>query len=352
MLCSICNIISFSRYKEPARLSSLGKLQYSGIVGNETLINKQFTRVFLLPVFLILSLVIPGFVDAQVRSVDESAKSTDCAAKDEEGKSHYEYAAKFICGVQRNTRSMRLARGFYATIVNIHNPNAGVASLRDKIALAFPPANTDPGQILTIGEQRLKYDEAASIDCDYIKRNIFSGQFPAGYIDGYLVIQSDKSLDVDAVHTTANLNAEGTAEDHSSILVTRIPERLIKSSTPPQEKPDLIVRDIDPSSIRVSCPTGQGSCVTRVNVTVANVGSGTATGFTTRIMLDPQQSVVVNDDTPGGLNPGATKTIDVETPPGGNCFDPDCTVCAIVDSLNEVDETDETNNSLCRRRPG
>jgi len=331
--------------EELTRLPGLMKIRYDGFAASNTPATKHLTNILLLPLLLMLCLVMPGLVDAQVRS-------DDCTTKVEEGKGYYEYAAKFICGVQHKTTSMRLARGFYATIVNIHNPNADVARLRDKIALAFPPANIGPGQILPIGEQSLKYDEAMSIDCDYVKRNIFSGQFPGDYIDGYLVIQSNKSLDVDAVHTTANLNAEGTAEDHSSILVTRVPERLIKATTPPQQKSDLIVQDIDPSSIRVNCPSGQGSCVTRVNVTIANVGSSAVTGFTTRIALDPQQSVVVDDDTPGGLNPGATKTIDVETPPGDNCFDPDCTVCAVVDINNEVDETNENNNKLCRTRPG
>ena len=283
-----------------------------------------------------------------------TALTADCIAEVEASKVRYEYAAKFICGVQGKTQSMRLARGFYATTVNIHNPNAGAAKLFEKIALAYPPANSRPGRIIPIGKQLLKYDEAAAIDCDYVKRHVFSGKLPASYIDGYLVIQSDQSLDVDTVHTTANLNAEDTAEDHSSILVNRVSERVIHSSTPPApaKKPDLTVRDIDLSSLRVSCPTGTGSCVTRVKVTVQNAGTSDVTGFMTQTILDPLQSVTVNEATPIGLAAGGTKTFEVITPPGGNCFDPDCTICATVDSGNDIDEINESNNRLCRFKPG
>ncbi|MFQ5932754.1 MAG: hypothetical protein ACE5MM_10125 [Nitrospiraceae bacterium] len=34
--------------------------------------------------------------------------------------------------------------------------------------------------------------------------------------------------------------------------------------------------------------------------------------------------------------------------PGGNCFDPDCTVQVTVDVNDDVEESDETNNSAAR----
>src|SRR4051794_13354742 len=35
----------------------------------------------------------------------------------------YQYAAKIVCGLQKDPQAMILTRGFYATTVNIHNPN-------------------------------------------------------------------------------------------------------------------------------------------------------------------------------------------------------------------------------------
>jgi len=283
---------------------------------------------------------------------DNTALTADCIAEVEEAKVRYEYAAKFICGIQEKTTSLRLARGLYATTVNIHNPNAGEARLFEKLALAYPPASAKPGRIMPLGKQRLKYDEAAAIDCDYVKKKVFKGKFPADTIEGYLVIQSDKSLDVDTVHTTATLNAEGTAEDHSSVLINRIPERIIQSSTPPQKKSDLVVKDIDLSTLKSECPTGPGSCVTRVNVTVQNIGDSDVTGFTTRVTFDPRQSVTVDQLIPEGLDAGESKTFESVTPADRSCFDPDCTICTTVDSKNSIDEIDEGNNLLCRVRLG
>jgi len=45
-----------------------------------------------------------------------------------------------------------------------------------------------------------------------------------------------------------------------------------------------------------------------------------------------------------GLNSGQSTSVTVVTPPGGNCFDPDCTVTVEVDSSNWVNECKEDNN--------
>src|SRR5215207_424961 len=51
----------------------------------------------------------------------------------------FEYAAKLLCGLQRSPDDMRLARGFYATAINIHNPNRSDMTVTKKLALTFPP---------------------------------------------------------------------------------------------------------------------------------------------------------------------------------------------------------------------
>ena len=91
--------------------------------------------------------------------------------------------------------------------------------------------------------------------------------------------------------------------------------------------------------------------MTTVEVTVANVGAADAGAFNTRVTLDPGQTVMVDQALPG-LTAGASQSFTIMTPPGGNCFDPDCTICATADDKAQVDESDETNNQLCETTPG
>jgi hypothetical protein len=51
----------------------------------------------------------------------------------------FEYAAKFVCGLQKDPEDLRLTMGLYGTEVNIHNPNEEVVRLTKKLALTFPP---------------------------------------------------------------------------------------------------------------------------------------------------------------------------------------------------------------------
>jgi hypothetical protein len=110
---------------------------------------------------------------------------------------------------------------------------------------------------------------------------------------------------------------------------------------------DLIVQSID--RIDVSCVSG--SCTTTVVFTIANVGKASAGAFKVLISADPgleQQKVVgVN-----GLEAGATMTLQESLPSGGNCYDPNCTVCVTVNSGGYVVESNEGNNELCETWPG
>jgi subtilase family serine protease len=69
-------------------------------------------------------------------------------------------------------------------------------------------------------------------------------------------------------------------------------------------------------------------------------------------VFDPAQSVSVDRDSPGGLAAGSVEDFTVATPPGGNCFDPNCEICVTVDHANTVAESNETNNELCQEFPG
>jgi subtilase family serine protease len=87
-------------------------------------------------------------------------------------------------------------------------------------------------------------------------------------------------------------------------------------------------------------------------VIVANVGSGNAGPFNVRVALDPAQSVIVDVPVAAGLAAGGAQTLTVTTPPGGNCFDPDCTITATADSGNAVAESNEGNNQRSETTPG
>ena len=118
------------------------------------------------------------------------------------------------------------------------------------------------------------------------------------------------------------------------------------------DRADLIIQSIDLATLQVTCPQGAGSCITTAKVSIANIGSEDAGKFVVKSTLDPAQSIVIPADLPDGVAAGASTTIDVKTGPGGNCFDPNCTVCAVADSEGEITEADETNNKMCVTKGG
>lgn len=139
----------------------------------------------------------------------------------------YEYAAKIVCGVQRDPAALTLARGGYATTVNIHNPGTQPVTFFKKLALTRPPRDQRGGEIRPIAEDVLKYDQALAVDCPDLQRRFHPDGLPDGYIEGFVVIQSPRSLDVTAVYSTAALGASGRIETHSGIDVERVEERVL-----------------------------------------------------------------------------------------------------------------------------
>ncbi len=289
------------------------------------------------------------FDSPAVELTDEDAERLrqECPANDTSPRCRplgFEYVAKLVCGRQTDEDSLMFVPGRYATAVNIHSPHNRDVRFHLKAALALPPGGLLPGKRYKIGEGVLRYDDVIMVDCDLLRREIFDGEMPAPLIDGMFVLQTNARVDVRAVYTAAPSGGVSTMQ------VVDVPGN--RTSRPPRpSRADLVVRDIDMANIRVSCPTGTGSCVTRVRAIIANIGNGPADMSTARARLDPSQSVVV-DRPVGALAPGQTQTITITTPPGGNCFDPDCQVCVTADFGDAVPEVNETNNQLCRMRQG
>lgn len=246
------------------------------------------------------------------------------------GRPTFEYAAKFICGLQKDPEDLRLTRGLYGTEINIHNPSERRVRFFKKLALTFPPGEQRPGEVLPIGEDVLGPDQALAVDCMDIQRRLFPNGLPAPYITGFVVIQSPESLDVTAVYTTAAVDEEGRVTSQRSIDVEQIHERQ-KGITP--ELPDLIPVP-DPSGS--FCRRREGKLV----VTVKNQGAGSSGPSTTEV--DFFRHGKVSMPTPA-LAPNTSTDLLFAIPPG--CFDPDCEFRITVDVMNDVAESNEGNNT-------
>lgn len=242
----------------------------------------------------------------------------------------FEYAAKLVCGIQREPEDGRLARGFYATTINIHNPNQREVKFFKKLALTFPPAEQRPGKVLPISTDVLGPDEALAVDCGDLQKRLFPNGLPEPYIEGFVIIQSPSSLDVTAVYTTAALDARGRPTTQSGIDVEQIRERVARVLP---ELADLIPVP-DPSGS--FCRAREGKLL----VTVKNQGSGPAGPSTTQV--DFGQFGIVSVATPA-LGPNMSTDLLVDIPSG--CFDPDCDFRITVDALNQVEEANEANNT-------
>ena len=251
------------------------------------------------------------------------------------------YPAKVVCELQKDPKNTKLVRGFYGSAINVFNSTDTPARLFKQLALTSPPEEEKPGKVFNVAEEELPSGEALEVDCLDLAREVFGGNLPEPFIKGFVVIRSSNPLRVTGVYTAAGLDRESEVESVTSINVVEIAAARSKETS--NQCPDLTVTDI--SGLSVACPGGPGTCVTKFNYTVRNIGLGNAGPFTTRSIVDPAASVIVDQAFPIGLAAGAVKTVPVTTPPGGNCFDPDCTISVTVDVNNQVDECNKKNNT-------
>jgi choice-of-anchor B domain-containing protein len=138
----------------------------------------------------------------------------------------YEYPVKLVCGIQEDPEDERLARGGYATMINIANLGEEPARFTKRLALTLPPGRQEPGRTADIGEDRLRPDEALKTDCADIRERVFGGSFPASFIEGLVVIRSDRPLEVAAVYASSAL--EGAERFGGETDIETIAPRLIR----------------------------------------------------------------------------------------------------------------------------
>lgn len=267
----------------------------------------------------------------------------DAREVDEPSRDRFQYIAKLVCGTQPRTTDLRLARGHYATTINVHNPGTRPARLTKSLSLAIPPGGQKPGRVIRLGRDLLPPGRSLATECEEIRRRAFGGELPAPVIDGFVSIVSDRQLVVSGVYTTATLNAEGTAEDHSSIHIEPAVERKLE---PPNGKPrraDLVI-DEDLSTDAV-CRGRR--CEVSIRLTVRNIGAGAAGPFAVDITRSDTNVSLATVPVAGGLVPAATFTDTVEVDYRLRPQDPRV-ICIRADQpADAVDETDETNNERC-----
>src|SRR6266446_9191422 len=110
----------------------------------------------------------------------------------------FQYAVKVVCGVvvAQSGVPTPVAPGQYWTAINLHNPdNCKAANLRWKVSVAHPG---EPGPVSVYQDLKpLGPDRALEIDCPQIMRVL--PQPPPSFVKGFVVINSDRELDVVAV---------------------------------------------------------------------------------------------------------------------------------------------------------
>jgi hypothetical protein len=280
----------------------------------------------------------------------------------------FEYAAKIVCGVQDDPANTRLVRGFYGTAINILNPNPEPASFSKILSLTFPPDEQAPGEVIPISEDNLGPDQALEVDCIDIERRLFPNGLPTSYIKGFVIIRSTHRLDVVGVYTTGALGkgacCDETVITHSSIDVEHIPERQIEQ--PPQERdlPDLIpVAPFPPPPTGAPGTLPQNFCMQpdvgpraeAIRILVRNQGAGPAGATDTRVEFFPAGSDVpvatLVQPTPA-LGANGETPLEFDIPDRCYVGESGCNFTITVDAMEEVNETNEGNNTVESFCPG
>jgi uncharacterized repeat protein (TIGR01451 family) len=240
----------------------------------------------------------------------------------------YEYSAKFTCGEPAPGSGDPIGSGLYRTSINIHNPNDETVHFFKNLAFAYPPPDQRAGEVRPLSVDALDYDQALKTSCAEIQKQT-AGSTGSSFVEGYLVIQSPRSLDVTGVYT------ETTPQ--TSLHVEQIRERKRTTLEEPPPGGGAGRADLVPSA--AECLQIPGSAQRTLRVTIRNQGAAPA-----------QASEMVGDlGSPGkvtapvpSLAAGAEASVATALP----------TLCSVhcrfdvkVDSANVVDEENELNNN-------
>lgn len=134
----------------------------------------------------------------------------------------FQYVTEFTCG-ENGGDATRVTAGVYATAVSLYNPGNAAVTLHKSIALAFPPEEQAAGEVSNLIVDVLAPGTALQVDCGEIRNEFVFGNPPplTDHVQGFLVIESDRPLHVEATHTAQGRNGD------VSIDVERIVERRV-----------------------------------------------------------------------------------------------------------------------------
>jgi hypothetical protein len=260
----------------------------------------------------------------------------------------FSYSVKFLCGPSVEGFQEGTVRGVYVTAVNLFNLHSErPVRFAKSVARALPFQN--PGDRGGPLHDEVGPQQAIAIECDEI-RMMLASPMSTEFRTGVLSILAEGRLEVTAVYSARPQGSDVSTIDIERIEAHRIdfpprPEPDPEREPDPVPQADLTVLEI--VGITTRCGSAFASCITTARVRIANIGAVAAGPFQTRALFDPNQSVPVLRDQPGGLDAGAVLAVPFATPQSPNCLDPDCTICVTVDWLDQVQESDETNNTLC-----
>lgn len=171
---------------------------------------------------------------------------------------------------------------------------------------------------------------------------LFPDGFPDELIDGFLVIQSARRLDVTGVYTTALLDEAGRPAGHSSVDVEPINER---ERRPPRPRPDLL-----PDILGADLNCDQGNCRLDMGYQLENIGEGDAGAFVARLVNANGGVTLTTESWGSGLAAGAVEIRTFSVALSSSDLGSDISFCVEADRpADAVEETDETNNVACQR---
>jgi len=142
-------------------------------------------------------------------------------ATDALAKLPYEYAAKVVCGLQESKKNPGVTIGIYATTINVRNPNGAKSMILKYFVPTLPPGKQHPSDPIQMSQESVPPNAAFASDCHDIAAR---AKITLPFWEGFLVIESESSLDVVGVYTSAT-----TGNEQSSIEVVHVPERSLRN---------------------------------------------------------------------------------------------------------------------------
>ena len=128
-----------------------------------------------------------------------------------------QYAAKFLCGQSSQKERAIAAAGTYFTVINLHNPAEKEIAARMKVATI--KSNGQPGSISHFFPITLNADQAMAVECPEIQK---MGNIATPFSEGFVIVESDLSMDVVSVYTAGQGGKVATLE------IERVPERKLR----------------------------------------------------------------------------------------------------------------------------